>query len=102
MDLETRAVDIGDLQEEGCMEPESQARDGRAGDLVGQGGSGREESPDLFHPENGGETVGSLRAQKREGVPVALEDVLGEEADATGAETHGRWGEAVDIFAVQE
>jgi hypothetical protein len=35
-------------------------------------------------------------------VPVALEDVLREKAEATGAETHGCWGEAVDIFPVQE
>jgi hypothetical protein len=37
----------------------------------------------------------------REGVPVAREDVLREEADAPGAEAHGSWGEAVDVCAVQ-
>ena len=63
---------------------------------------GREESLDLLHTEDGGETAGGLRTQEREGVPVALEDVLGEEADATVADTHGRWGEAGDIFSVQE
>ena len=35
-------------------------------------------------------------------MPVALEDVLVEEADAAVAEAHGRGGEAVDVFAVQE
>jgi hypothetical protein len=35
-------------------------------------------------------------------VPVALEDMLREEAHTAGADTHGRWGEAVDVFAVQE
>ncbi len=35
-------------------------------------------------------------------MPVAREDVLREEADATGADTHGRWGEAINVFAVQE
>jgi hypothetical protein len=40
--------------------------------------------------------------QECRGVPVALEDVLIEKADATGADTPGRWGEAVDIFPVQE
>ena len=35
-------------------------------------------------------------------MPVALEDVLIEKADATVADTHGRGGEAVDIFPVQE
>src|SRR5262249_38494722 len=37
-----------------------------------------------------------------EGVPGALEDVLGEEADAAVADAHGRGGEAVDILPVQE
>src|SRR5712691_9371437 len=32
----------------------------------------------------------------------ALEDVLREEANATGADTHGSWGKAIDVFAVQE
>jgi hypothetical protein len=35
-------------------------------------------------------------------VPVALEDVLIEETDTTIAEAHGRGGEAVDVFPVQE
>jgi hypothetical protein len=35
-------------------------------------------------------------------VPVALEDMLREEANTAGADTHGRWGEAVDVCAVQE
>ena len=35
-------------------------------------------------------------------MPVAREDVLIEEADATGADAHGRGGEAVDVFPVQE
>jgi hypothetical protein len=35
-------------------------------------------------------------------VPSALEAVLREEADTAGAEAHGSWGEAVDIFAVPD
>ena len=35
-------------------------------------------------------------------MPIAFEDVLGEEADATVADAHGGWGEAVDIFSMQE
>ena len=102
MDLEALAIDVGDLQGEGFMEPEAQAIDGGEVDLVVQGGGGREEPPDLLHTEDGGETVCGLRAQEREGVPVALEDVLREEADAAVADAHGRWGEAIDVFPVQE
>jgi hypothetical protein len=101
MDLEALPVNIGDLKVQGFMEPEAQARDRGEGDLVMHGGCGRQEPPDLLHTEDGRETVGGLRANKCEGVPVALEDVLGEEADATVADTPGRWGEAIDVFAVE-
>jgi hypothetical protein len=102
LDLEALSIAVRDLEAEGFLEPEAQALDGGEGRLVVEGGGGREESLDLLHTEAGGETAGGVRTQEREGVPVAREDVLGEEADATGAETPGRWGEAGDIFAVQE
>ena len=44
----------------------------------------------------------SLSPNQRQGVPIALEDVLIEESDATGADTHGSRDEAVDVCAVQE
>ena len=46
--------------------------------------------------------VGGGRAEECEGVPVTWEDVLREETHATGADAHGRWGEAIDVCAVQE
>ena len=102
MDLAALAIDVGDLRGEGFMEPEAHARDGGAGDLVVQGCGGRKEPPDLLHTEDGGETVGSVRAPERQRVPVALENVLREEAHTAGAETHGRWSEAIDVCAVEE
>jgi hypothetical protein len=102
MDLEALAIDVRDLEGEGFMEPESQAIDGGEVHLVVEGGGGREESLDLLHTEDGGETVCGLRTKEREGVPVAREDVLREESNATVADAHGRGGEAVDVFAVQE
>ena len=62
MDLEALAVNIGDLQGEGFVEPQAQTIDRGEVDLVMQGGSGRQEPPDLLHTEDGGKTVGSLRA----------------------------------------
>jgi hypothetical protein len=100
MDLEALAVNVSDLEEEGFMEPQAQARDGGQGDLVVEGGGGREEPLDLFHTEDGGKPVGDLRAKERKGRPVACEDVLIEEADPAVAEAHRRRGEAIDIFAV--
>src|SRR5262245_50392908 len=102
MDLEARTIDVRDLEEEGFMEPEAQALDGGAGDLVVQGGGRLQEPLDLLYTEDGGETVGGLRTEECEGVPVTFEDVLIEEADAAVADAHRCWGEAVDILAVQE
>jgi hypothetical protein len=102
MDLEALASDVRDLEGEGCMEPEAQAVDGGEGDLVVQGCSHLEETPNFFNTEDGGEPVCGLRPKQRQGVPITLEDVLREEADATVADTHGRGGEAIDVFAVQE
>jgi hypothetical protein len=102
MDLEALAITVGNLEEEGVMESEAHAIDGGKGDLVVQGGGSREEALDLLHTEDSGETVGGVCAQERERVPIALEDVLGEEADTALADTQGRGGEAIDVFAVQE
>ena len=101
-DLEALAIAVGDLQGEGCMEPEAQTIDRGEGDLVVPGGGGRQEPLDLLHTEAGWETVGGWRAHAPESVPVAREDVLSEAAEATGADTQGRWGEAINVFAVQE
>ena len=102
MDLETWAIDVGGLQEEAFVEPEAPAIDGGEGRLVVEGGGGREEALDLLHTADGGEPVGGLHAQEREGVPVALEDVLVEETDAAVTDAHGRGGEAIDVFPVQD
>jgi hypothetical protein len=70
--------------------------------LVVEGSSGRQETLDLLHTEHGGETVRDLGAYEREGIPITFEDMVIEEADATGAEAHGRGRQAIDVFAVQE
>ena len=58
MDLEARAIESGDLQEEGFLESESHTVDGGKGDGVVEGCGGGEEPPDLLHTEDGGEMVG--------------------------------------------
>lgn len=102
MDLEARAINVGDLEGEGFMEPEASTIDSGEVDLVVQGGGGREEPANLLHTKDGRETVVGGRAHERKGVPVALEDVLIEEADATVADTQGSWGKAIHVFPVQE
>jgi hypothetical protein len=84
------------------MESEPQSIDGGEVHLVVPGGGRGEEALDLLHTEDGGKPVRDLWADEGERMPVALEDVLGEEADATGAEAHRCGGQAIDIFAVQK
>ena len=84
------------------MQPESQAIDGGEVSLIVQGGSRLEKTSDFFNTEDGGETVGGLSPNQRQRVPIALAYVLGEEADATGADAHGSWGKAIAVCAVQE
>ena len=66
MDMAREALPVNSraLKGQGCMEPEAQARDGSAVDVGVEGGSGRQEPPDLLHPADGGEAVGSVRAQE--------------------------------------
>jgi hypothetical protein len=62
MDLEALAVHSGDLQGEGFMEPQAQARDGGEGDLIMQGGSRLEDTSDVCNTEDRREVVDGLRA----------------------------------------
>jgi hypothetical protein len=100
MDLEALAIDVRDLEGEGFMEPEAQARDGGEIDLIVKGGGRLEEPPDLLKTQHGGETVGGLSANERQRGPVTLQDVLIEKADAAIADAHGCGGEAIDVFPV--
>ena len=102
MDLEALPVNVGTLQEEGFMEPKASTIDRGEVDLIVEGRGGLKEPPDLLDTEHGGEPVGGLRTQERESVPVAFEDVLIKESNATRAEAHGRWSKAIDVFPVEE
>jgi len=102
MDLQALTIDVGNLQEEGFVKPESQAIDRGEVDLVMPGGSRLEDTSDFVKTEDSGEVVRGVRAHERQRRPVAFEDVLIEEANPTVADTHGRGGEAINIFAVQE
>jgi hypothetical protein len=101
MDQEAPAIAGSALARAGCMPPEAHALAGGAVDLVVEGRRCGEEPPHLLHTEDGGETVGGGRAQKRVRVPGTLEDVVIAAADAAGADTQRRGGEAIDILSVQ-
>ena len=67
-----------------------------------EGRSRRKDTSACCTTEASGEMVGGVRAQEREGVPSACEDVWREDAETTGADAQGSWGEAIDMFPVQE
>ena len=64
MDLEALAINVGNLQGEGFLEPESPARDSGEGDLVVHGCGRREESLAHLHTEDGWQTGGGVRTQE--------------------------------------
>jgi hypothetical protein len=57
MDLAALAINVGDLEGEGCMESEAHTRDGGEVDLMVQGGRRLKQTSDFFHTADGGETV---------------------------------------------
>ena len=81
------------------MQPASHAIDGGKVDLVGQGCGRLEERPDVLDTADSGQAGCGGGAQERQGMPGTLQDVRGEEPDATGAEAHGGRGEAVDVLS---
>jgi hypothetical protein len=101
MDLEALTIDVRDLEEEGFMEPVAQAVDDGEVDVVVQRWPLKEPA-DLLTTPHGGEPICRLSAYERQCGPVTLQNVLIEEADAAVVDAHGRGGEAVDVFPVQE
>ena len=67
-----------------------------------QGSGGMEETGHCFQAQESWEAVCRRGSHEVEGLPVALKDMVGEEAEAPGAEAHGRWGEASTVFSVQD
>ena len=67
-----------------------------------EGRSRRKDTSACCTTEASGERVGGVRAQEREGVPSACEDVWREDAETTGADAQGSWDEAIDMCPVQE
>ena len=101
MDLETLAIDVRDLEGEGCIEPEAQALDGGEVRLIVHGCRRLRKTSDFFHTEDGGEPVCGLSANEVEELPGTLQNVQGEESEAAGADAHGVWRELIDVFAME-
>jgi len=101
VDQESVAVEVRKVEKESVVPSESHARDGGAVHTVGQGGGHAEQATHFWHTADGWEPVGGLRSHEVEDLPIALQNVEGEEADAAGADAHGGWRELIDVWAMQ-
>jgi hypothetical protein len=95
------AVDVRHWAKESFVPSESQARDGGAIHTVVQGRGHAEQATPFLHPEDGWEPVCGLSAHEVEALPVALQNVQGEESNAARADAQGGWRELIDVFAMQ-
>ena len=101
VDHESLAVDVSNVEQESFVQSESQALDSGEVHTVMQGRGPAEQAPHFLHTEDGWEPVCGWSAHEVEELPVALQNVQGEEADAAGADTHGGWREVSAVCAMQ-
>jgi len=89
VDHESWAVDVRNWEQESCVPSESQALDGGKVHTVVPGGGHAEQATYFLHTEDSWEPVCGLRSHEVEELPIAFQNVEGEEADAAVADTHG-------------
>jgi hypothetical protein len=97
-----RAVDVTHLKGESFVEAQSTAGEGGEGGAMVPGRHGLEEALDLWAAENGREALCGLSSHDLQGLPVASQDLLGEETESAITEAHGAWRETIDVFSMQK
>ena len=102
MDHHTGGVDIGDFEMEAFVESEAAGIDGGEIGVILKGMDLGKNASDFIHAENGGEASFGLGTEDTENVPVSLEDVFEEEANAAIANAHGIGGPVIDVFPLEE
>jgi hypothetical protein len=102
MDHHAGGVDIGDFEVEAFMKSEAAGIDGGEIGVILEGMDLGENTSDFFNTENGREASFGLGTEDSEDVPVSLEDVFEEEANAAIADAHGIGGPVIDVLAVEE
>jgi len=88
MDHHAAAVDIGDFEMESFVKPQATGVDGGKIGIVLEGFDAGQKASDLFDAQNGWKASFILGSEDSEDVPVALEDVLVEEAYCAIADAH--------------
>ena len=102
MDHHASGVDIGDFQVETFVKSQAAGVYGGEIGIVLKGFDSGQNASDFFHAEDGRKASFGLRSEDSEDVPVALEDMLVEEAYPAIANTHGIRRPVISVFAVEE
>jgi hypothetical protein len=102
MDHHAGGVDIGDFEMESFVKSEAAGVYGGKIGIVLEGLDSGQNASDFFHAENGRKASFGLGSEDSEDMPVALEDMLVEEAYPAIADPHGIGRPVISVFAVEE
>ena len=102
MDHHAGGIDIGDFEVETFVKSQAAGIDGGEIGVILEGIDLGKNASDFFTAENGRKASFGLGSEDSEDVPVSLEDVFEEEADAAIADAHGIGGPVIDVLAVEE
>ena len=102
MDHHAGAVDIGDFEVETFVESQAARIDGGEIGVILEGFDLRKNASDFFNAENGGKASLILGSEDSEDVPVSLEDVFVEEANAAIADAHRIGGPVISVLPLEE
>ena len=102
MDHHAVGIDIGDFEVETFMESQAAGIDGGKIGVILEGFDLGKNGSDFFDAENGRKASFGLGTKDSEDVPVSLEDVFEEEADAAIADAHGIGGPVINVLPVEE
>ena len=102
MDHHAATVDIGDFKMESFMESQAAGIYGGEIGVILEGFDLGQNASDFFNAENGRESSFVLGSEDSEDVPITLEDVFVEEANAAIADAHGIGGPPIDVLPMEE
>jgi hypothetical protein len=102
MDHHAGGIDIGDFEMETFVESQAAGIEGGKIGIILEGFDLGKNGSDFFTAENGRKSSFGLGTEDSENVPVSLEDVFEEEADAAIADAHGIGGPVIDVLSVEE
>ena len=102
MDHHAGGIDIGDFEVETFMESQAAGIDGGKIGVILEGFDLGKNGSDFFTAENSRKASFGLGTEDSEDVPVSLEDVFEEEADAAIADAHGIGGPVINVLPVEE